>query len=180
MSERQIQDISVSVHQRLLNIAREKNRPFGELLQYYAMERFLYRLSVSKHKSKFILKGALALVAAKAPQTRPTRDIDMKGEMSNDVDDVVAVVKEVCSTEVEPDGLAFSTATVAGDVIDDDNEYSGVRIRFTGFLGNAEIPMQLDIGFGDAVISGTPPKVDRRSPTTAGGYSPAVPPIFAG
>ncbi len=152
MSERKLKDVAASVHQRLLNKAHDESRPFQELLQYYAMERFLYRLSVSEHRSKFILKGALALVAVKAPRTRPTRDIDMKGEMPNDVDDVAAIVREICATDVVPDGVEFDADTVVGNVIDDHDEYSGVRMRFKGYLGNAEIPMQLDIGFGDSIV----------------------------
>ena len=50
-------NITASVHQRLLNKARETVRPFNELLQYFAMERFLYRLSKSLHTEKFVLKG---------------------------------------------------------------------------------------------------------------------------
>jgi len=72
--------------------------------------------------------------------------------MPNDVDDVVAVVKDICGVDVIPDGLNFDAASVIGVVIDDDDEYSGVRITFKGFLANAEVPMQLDIGFGDVVI----------------------------
>lgn len=159
MSERKIKDVAASVHQRLLNKAHSEVRPFQELLQYFAMERFLYRLSVSEHRSKFILKGALSLVAVKAPRTRPTRDIDMKGEMSNDVDDVVAVVKKVCVVEVVSDGIDFEVDTVTGNIIDDHDEYSGIRVRFKGYLGNAEIPMQLDIGFGDSIVA-EPTEID--------------------
>lgn len=54
-------NISASVRQKLLNRARSDKRPFAELLQYYAMERFLYRLSQSSHAKHFILKGALML-----------------------------------------------------------------------------------------------------------------------
>lgn len=67
MKERIIKDVPASIRQRLLNIARETGRPFGELLQYYTMERFLYRLSISPVGRKFVLKGALMLVAWKAP-----------------------------------------------------------------------------------------------------------------
>lgn len=55
------QNISASVKQRLLNRSKTDNRSFNELLQYYAMERFLYRLSLSSHAQNYILKGALML-----------------------------------------------------------------------------------------------------------------------
>jgi len=65
-------DLGASVRQRLLNQSRAQNRPFQELLQYFAMERFLYRLAKSPHADRFILKGALLLTAWRAPVSRPT------------------------------------------------------------------------------------------------------------
>lgn len=98
-------DMAASVRRRLLNRARAEGRPFAELLQYYAMERFLYRLSTSRHAERFVLKGALLFVVWRAPRSRATMDIDLLGRMSNRVDDVVDAVREICSQAVEPDGL---------------------------------------------------------------------------
>lgn len=70
-------NIPASVHDRLLERAKSGRRPFDELLQYYAMERFLYRLSQSRHADRFILKGALMLRVWRLPEFRPTMDIDM-------------------------------------------------------------------------------------------------------
>lgn len=61
-------DIAASARQRLLNQAHAKERPFQELLQYFAIERFLYRLSQSRYAERFVLKGALLLTAWRAPQ----------------------------------------------------------------------------------------------------------------
>jgi Nucleotidyl transferase AbiEii toxin, Type IV TA system len=72
-------DIGASVCQRLLNQAHEQERPFQGLLQYFVMERFLYRLSKSRFRDAFILKGALLLTAWRAPKSRPTMDIDQMG-----------------------------------------------------------------------------------------------------
>ena len=87
-----------------------------------------------------------------APESRPTRDIDLLGFVQNNMDHLVAIVRETCDVDVDDDGLNFDTSSVAGERIKEDADYEGVRIRFTGFLGNARIPMQLDIGFGDAVF----------------------------
>ena len=76
-------NIAASIRQRLLNKAKAEKRPFNELLQYYAMERFLYRLSLLKHADQFILKGALMLRVWQAPEARPTMDIDMLGKTNN-------------------------------------------------------------------------------------------------
>ena len=72
-------NIPASVRQRLLNKARAEERPFFEILQYYAMEHFLYRLTKSVHVHRFVLKGALLLQAWHAPTIRPTMDIDLLG-----------------------------------------------------------------------------------------------------
>jgi hypothetical protein len=107
MRNSEIKNIEHSVHQRLLNGARKQGRPFNELLHYFTMERFLYRLSKSKFKNKFILKGALLFFVWEEPNLRPTRDIDLLGLTNNSVDDVVRIVKEICQTDVVEDGIVF-------------------------------------------------------------------------
>ncbi len=171
MTKRPLKNVAASVHQRLLNAAKQSNRPFNQLLQLYAMERFLYRLSVSRHAEKFVLKGALMLTAWDAPISRPTMDIDLLGRTSNDVDALVAMGREVCGEPVEADGLVFDPATVVGQRIADEAVYEGVRIRFRGALGNARIAMQLDVGFGDVV---EPPPVPVEFPTLLAMPSPRL------
>ena len=152
MTQRRGPNIVASVRQRLLNKARETGRPFNELLQYFSMERFLYRLSKSAHAGKFVLKGALMFTAWQAPVTRPTMDIDLLGITDNSVDKIAAIAREVCLQEVEPDGLIFEPNSVGGERIVEDADYGGVRVRFRGTLGTARVTMQLDIGFGDVVV----------------------------
>ncbi len=153
MTKSGTKNIGASVRQRLLNKARETDRPFSELLQYFAMERFLYRLSKSKYADKFVLKGALMLTAWNAPLLRPTMDIDLLGRTDNDTAVVAAVVKQVCSERIEPaDGLVFDPATVEAERIAEAAEYEGVRIRFRATLDTARIQMQIDVGFGDVVV----------------------------
>jgi hypothetical protein len=105
-------NIAASVHQRLLDKARETGRPFNELLQYFAMERFLYRLYKSPYADNFVLKGALMLTVWEAPLTRPTLDIDLLGRIDNRVETIVRVTREICHQEVDPDGLVFDAATI--------------------------------------------------------------------
>jgi len=145
-------NIAASVHGRLLNTARESNRPFNELFQYYAIERFLYRLSKSPYAERVILKGALMLMVWESSVSRSTMDIDLLGKMKNSVDVIVSMVKEVCSLEVLPDGIVFDPKSVQGESITEDADYEGVRIRFRGSLAKARITIQLDVGFGDIVI----------------------------
>jgi len=144
-------NLPASVRDRLLNRAKRDKRPFGELLQYFAMERFLYRLSQSRHADRFILKGALMLRAWQLPELRPTMDIDMLGRTSNKEAKIVSQIRDILVMNVEPDGLTFKADSIQGERITEDADYEGIRIRFLGLLERARIHMQIDIGFGDVV-----------------------------
>ena len=144
-------NIAASVRARLADKAKAGSRPFQELLQYYGLERFLYRISQTEHRERFILKGALMLRVWAAPESRPTRDIDMLCYADNSIENLEGLVRSLCNVDVEDDGLVFDASTVAGERIKEDADYEGVRVKFTGFLEKARIPMQLDIGFGDVV-----------------------------
>jgi predicted nucleotidyltransferase component of viral defense system len=144
-------NISASIRQRLLNRAKNDKRPFNEILQYYAMERFLYRLSQSAHSDRFILKGALMLRVWRTPQYRPTMDIDILGRTSNEVGRIVSQIREVMAAKVEPDGLTFDPDSIQVERIIEDADYEGLRVRFRGALDSARVNMQVDIGFGDIV-----------------------------
>ncbi|MBW2648005.1 MAG: nucleotidyl transferase AbiEii/AbiGii toxin family protein [Deltaproteobacteria bacterium] len=144
-------NIPASVRQRILNRARSDRRPFNELLQYYAMERFLYRLSQSAYADRFILKGALMLRVWRSPELRSTMDIDMMGRTSNKEADIIAQIRDILSMDMEADGLAFDADSIQTERITEDADYEGIRIRFRGALDSARINMQVDIGFGDVV-----------------------------
>jgi predicted nucleotidyltransferase component of viral defense system len=146
--------MGASVRQRLLNHAKANGKPFAEVLQYYAMERFLYRLSVSPHSDKFLLKGALLLTAWRAPVSRPTMDIDLLGRTDNRIDVVVELMREVAGFDVPDDGISFDSASFSGAAIREDADYAGVRTVFLGTVDTARVHMQIDIGFGDVVTPG--------------------------
>ncbi len=148
------QNISASVRQRLLNRSKADNRSFNELLQYYAMERFLYRLSLSDHAQHYILKGALMLRAWNSPEFRPTMDIDMLGKTGNEEENITEQIRDILAVEIEPDGLTFDSDSIQTELITEDADYEGIRVRFRGALGTARISMQIDIGFGDIVYPG--------------------------
>ena len=151
MNQRTLQNVSASVHQRLLNIARKTARPFDEVLLYFAMERFLYRLTQTKHVDSFVLKGALLFRIWDTPDSRATRDIDLLAYLDNSPDNLAAIIRDVCTVDSADDGLDFDPETVDAQRIKEDADYEGVRIRFRGQLGNAQVHMQVDVGFGDHV-----------------------------
>lgn len=157
MPQRPLKNIPASVHQRLLNLARETKRPFNELLQYFAIERFLFRFSRSEYADRYVLKGAQMLQAWNAPLARPTMDIDMLGRGPSTIDALENVIREVIAVEVEPDGVVFDPKTVSGEVIVKGREYEGVRIRLRGVLGKIRLNVQLDVGFGDLVVPAPTP-----------------------
>jgi len=119
---RDIKNVAASVRQQLLNRPHEKSRPFNELLQHYAMGRFLYRLAQSAHVDRFVLKGALMMLVWQVPVSRPTMDIDLLGFVDNDVDTVVGVIRVICGLQVEDDGMVFDPGTVEGGRIAEDAE----------------------------------------------------------
>jgi hypothetical protein len=170
-----VKNMGASVRQRLLNHGKTTGKPFAEVLQYYAMERFLYRLSVSPHAEKFLLKGALLLTAWHAPISRPTMDIDLLGRTDNGIDFIVALMREVAEFSVADDGILFDPASFSGSAIREDADYAGVRTVFTGSVDAARVHMQIDIGFGDVVTPGPEllsyPTILDFPPPVLSGYS---------
>jgi len=152
MNERTRKNISASVHRRLLNIARETGRPFNELLQFFAIERFMYRLSRGPHAHQFVLKGALMFNVWDRPGSRPTMDIDLLGNITNDLPVIIHVMREACTLEVEDDGMWFDAESMTAGRLMTESDHEGVRVRIRGALGTARISLQIDIGFGDVIV----------------------------
>ena len=150
-------NLPASIHQRLLNKSYQTGRTFNELLPYYGIERLLYRLSVSEHARKFVLKGALMFNVWGVKSMRPTRDIDLLGYTSNAVESIEEIFHTVCQMNVEADGLKFDDALQA-EHIKEEADYVGVRITVTARLGKIKFPIQVDIGFAD-VITPAPEKL---------------------
>lgn len=146
-----VKNLTASVRGKLQNKSNETKRPFAEVLQYYGMERFLYRFSKSEYAQKFILKGALMFTVWDVPDRRTTRDIDFLGRHDNQIEKIEAIIRDICGQKVVDDGLIFRAQTVKGKRIKEDSDYEGVRVKFLGFLDRSRIPMQIDVGFGDLV-----------------------------
>ena len=146
-------NIAASVKSRLQNKARETGKVYQELLQLYAMERFLYRLSESPCASSFVLKGALLFMVWE-PQyhRRTTMDIDFLGFTENSLPNLEQLIRSVCETAVEDDGIVFDPESVRAERIKEDADYEGVRIRMVSMLERSRIPIQIDVGFGDALV----------------------------
>lgn len=147
----QNRNVPESIRQCLYQLAKKNKRPFNEILQYYSMERFLYRMSKSKHAEKFILKGALMMRVWQVPEFRPTMDIDILGKISNNETTIVAQIKDIMIVDVEQDGLIFNQESMRTEPITKEADYEGLRLRFECFLTTAKVIVQIDFGFGDIV-----------------------------
>jgi hypothetical protein len=169
-------NLPASIHQRLLNIAKKENRPLNELLQYYAIERFLFRLGSLPLRENFILKGAQMLKAwTQHTLTRPTMDIDLLGRVNNEPENLEEIVCQCCLVEIE-DGVVFDPQTISSERIKKDAKYQGVRIFVKGLLGKIRLSIQIDFGFGDRVFPAPieislPQLLDMGSPQLLG-YPP--------
>ncbi len=142
---------AASAKQRLLNRARAKKEDFNLLLTKYALERVLYRISQSTYKDTFVLKGALLFELWTDQTHRPTRDADFLSREENNLERFQKIFEEICALKVEDNGLRLDATSVDVERIKEDQDYEGMRVTFLGYLDNARLPVQIDIGFGDAI-----------------------------
>ncbi len=129
-----VKNTVASILARLRNQTEIWERPFAEVLQYYAMERFLYRLSKTKYADKFILKGGLLFYAWNLSLRRPTRDIDFRGYVSSKSKDLLKIIKEVIAEPAPEDGIIFDPQSVSVEETQIDTDYQGIRVKLTALL----------------------------------------------
>lgn len=144
---------AASVRARLLNRARDTEQDFSLVLTRFAIERLLYRVSISTYANQFLLKGALLFDLWFDVPLRPTRDVDFLGFGSADLPQIESAFREICTIECD-DGVAFQTETVHASEIRKDASYAGVRITLLSLIDRARCKIQIDVGFGDAVTPG--------------------------
>ena len=144
---------TASIRQRLLDRARARGEAFQLVLDRFAVERLLYRLSVSPHRDQFLLKGALLFALWFDAPHRPTRDADLLGFGPADGERLHAVIAELCAIDSD-DGLRFELGSIQIEPIREEAAYEGLRARLVAFLGGARCHVQWDVGFGDAVTPG--------------------------
>ena len=156
MSDPRPKNVAASAYAKLKNIATLKKCNLMHVLIRYAMERFLYRLSVSEYSKQFVLKGGnLFVIWQKGQNFRPTIDSDFLYFGNADQTYLKTVFIEICGSPVDQeDGMRFDAESIDISQIREETEYGGTRIVFNAYLGSARIRLQFDIGIGDAI---TPP-----------------------
>ena len=171
MTRGPLRNVGASVRARLLERSWKTGDDFQLLLQRYGAERFLHRLGESPYRERFVLKGAMLLPLWGDAIYRPTRDLDLAGYGSSFPDDVRTAFRDICAVSVVDDGLVFDVEALSIEPIRGQDEYDALRIGFRATLDGARIPMQIDIGFGDAVH---PPPIDAHYPVLLDAPHPRI------
>jgi len=170
-SSSQLRNIPASVRQRLLNLAHQRGEDFQFVLNRFACERILYRLSNSRYRGRFLLKGAMLLPVWSEEAYRLTRDLDLAGVDEISPERVATIFRDLCQVQCREDGLSFDSESIRVNRIREAQQEGGLRVEMRASLAVALIPLQIDIGFGDAV---TPEASEVEYPTLLGHPAPRL------
>lgn len=160
-----------SIRRRLRDVLRARNEDVRFGLSRYAIERFLYRVGRSRHRRRFILKGAALFALWGGAVYRPTRDLDFTSYGNSGEKDVLDAIREICTSPCDGEEIIFAPDTLKAEEIREETEYKGLRIRLVAMLGESEIPVQIDVGFSNAI---EPPPQEVRFPTLLGDPAPQI------
>lgn len=145
-------NIAHSIHDRLLKISHEKQEELDKLLKRFAYEGFLRRLNTSSYSRQMVLKGGLLLMQLTKEFVRSTKDLDLLVYGENSEAYVREMVSTICAVRFDQDALVFDISTMKVEKIIDEEEYNGFRVKLIAHIGSSNIPLQIDMGFGDPVI----------------------------
>jgi len=171
MTKKPVSNVGASVRQRLLNLRDQTREDAQALFTQFAIERFLYLLSRSSLVDRFVLKGAMLFRVWSGSLHRPTKDVDLLGFGDPTPTSVAAMIGQIITTTVEDDGITFDAASIRAEDIRENDDYGGIRATFTATLDKAIIPLQVDVGFSDAI---TPAAEDREYPVLVGMAAPKL------
>jgi predicted nucleotidyltransferase component of viral defense system len=145
---------AASVVAKLLNLQKMTGRSHQYLIDRFAQERFLYRISTGVHRERFVLKGGLLLTAVSGQFYRATRDIDARVFAENNPDVIRALIVEGTSHEVHYDGMTFDLAGMTvNEIIAQRGEEHGLRLSIRALLGErVRAQVQLDMAFTDQIL----------------------------
>ncbi len=162
MTRRHLKNVAASVRARLLARSRETGEDFQFLLWRYVVERFLFRLSHSPYRDRFVLKGAMLFALWNEAFHRQTQDIDFAAYGDSETGDLVTALQQVCRTGVDDDGVVYHADQITSSTIRGTTDNGGIRFRFPATVGGARVTVQVDIGVGDSI---QPPPEDAEFPT---------------
>lgn len=150
MSE--IKNYGKSIRARLLNVAKQEEVFYQTILTRYFQERLLYRISQTRFRENFYLKGGALMYAYERFAARPTLDIDFLGtHISNDGERIAEAFREICSVDCKEDGVQFDSDKIVTQNITEFKDYHGVRLSIPVTMDTIAQVLTMDVGFGDVV-----------------------------
>lgn len=136
---------------KLLEYSKKYKVNHQMILIRFFHERLLFRVSVSEFKNHLLLKGGNLLYSIQGNTARPTVDIDFSGnKISNDIEEIKKMFLQILAIETN-DGVIFNAETLNSSEINEQNQYTGVRVKVIAQLANIKQNIQIDIGFGDVI-----------------------------
>ena len=160
MSKEQNKNYGKSIRAKLLNVAKKENIFYQTILTRYFQERLLYRMSQTRYRSNFYLKGGALMYAYERFAARPTLDIDFLGNnISNEGTSIIAAFKEICSVPFEEDRVVFDVEHITAQNITEFKDYHGIRLSIPVMMDSIAQVLTMDIGFGD-VVTPSPVNLD--------------------
>lgn len=160
MSKEQNKNYGKSIRTKLLNVAKKENVFYQTILTRYFQERLLYRMSQTRYRNNFYLKGGALMYAYERFAARPTLDIDFLGNnISNEGTSIIAAFKEICSVYFEEDGVIFDVEHITAQNITEFKDYHGIRLSIPVKMDSIAQVLTMDIGFGD-VVTPSPVNLD--------------------
>lgn len=140
---------AMSLKAKIRNIAKQKNIPAQVILQNYMFERLLVRLSASKYKEKFVLKGGMLVAAMVGLDNRATMDLDTTlKNLPLTPDAIRGALEQVCAISFD-DGVVFDIGTISP--IREDDIYGGYRVMMNAKFDKMLTPLSIDVSTGDAI-----------------------------
>ena len=160
MSKEQNKNYGKSIRTKLLNVAKKENIFYQTILTRYFQERLLYRMSQTRYRNNFYLKGGALMYAYERFAARPTLDIDFLGNnISNKGTSIIAAFKEICSVPFEEDGVIFDVEHITAQNITEFKDYHGICLSIPVKMDSIAQVLTMDIGFGD-VVTPSPVNLD--------------------
>ena len=160
MSKEQNKNYGKSIRTKLLNVAKKENIFYQTILTRYFQERLLYRMSQTRYRNNFYLKGGALMYAYESFAARPTLDIDFLGNnISNEGTSIIAAFKEICSVPFEEDGVIFDVEHITAQNITEFKDYHGIRLSIPVKMDSIAQVLTMDIGFGD-IVTPSPVNLD--------------------
>ena len=135
---------------RIKSLAQKNHADARILIRIYMMERFLERVSTSRYKDNFIIKGGILVTSLIGVALRSTMDIDTTIKNLSETD-ICQTVEEICAIDLQ-DEITFQIKQISH--IMDEIEYPGIRITLNAYLGKMPVPMKIDVSTGDIITPG--------------------------